>query len=180
MLYSYVACIKKIGTDYQLKKALHAGKLFQIEKGVYSDRNRVSELELVIFKYPHAVFTMDSAFYYHGLTDTIPDLFFVNTDRNAPKIRDKRVRQCFCTAQLLSVGKIQLNYQGTEIPVYGLERMIIELVRHRQKLPYDYYKEIVRSFRNRIYDIDIEKLQDYIPLFPVSNKIQNLIEKEIF
>ena len=58
--------------------------------------------------------------------------------------------------------------------------MIIELVRQHQQLPYDYYKEIVRSFRNRIYDIDIEKLQDYIPLFPVSNKIQNLIEKEIF
>jgi len=72
-----------------------------------------------------------------------------------------------------------LNYQGIQIPIYNLERLIIELVRYRNKLPYDYYKEVVRSLRNRINTMDLEKLQGYIPLFPVKGKIQNIIAEEI-
>lgn len=180
MLYSYAACIKKFGTDYKLKKALCNEELFQIEKGIYSDRKRISELGLITFKYPFAIFTLESAFYYHGLTDTIPDLYVMNTDRNAPKIKDKRVKQYFCEEKLLGIGRTMLNYQDIQIPIYNLERLIIELVRYRNKLPYDYYKEVVRSLRNRINTMDLEKLQGYIPLFPVKGKIQNIIAEEIF
>jgi hypothetical protein len=180
MLFSYAEGLEKFGTDYKLKIAINEGKLFQIEKGIYSDIRAVPELEIIVFRYPRAIFTLDSAFYYHGLTDTIPDLYVVNTDRNAAKISDKRIKQCFCQEEILDIGKMQMNYQGTEIQIYDIERMVIELVRHRTKLPYDYYKEIVRSFRGRIPDMNIEKLQSYIPLFPVNNKIQCIIEEEIF
>jgi predicted transcriptional regulator of viral defense system len=180
MLFSYAAGLEKFGTNYKLKIAMNEGKLFQIEKGIYSDIRAVPELEIIGFKYPRAIFTLDSAFYYYGLTDTIPDLYVVNTDRNATKINDKRIKQCFCREEILDIGKMQMNYQGTKIQIYDMERMVIELVRHRTKLPYDYYKEIVRSFRGRIQDMDIEKLQSYIPLFPVNNKIQGIIEEEIF
>jgi len=57
---------------------------------------------------------------------------------------------------------------------------MIELIKYRSKLPYDYYKEIVRSYRERVYDIDTEKLQEYLPMFPARVKIQSIIEEEIF
>jgi len=111
MIYSYCACMDKYGTDYKLKKAVDDGKLFQIEKGIYADRDRVSELELVMFKYPNAILTLDSAFYYHGLTDVIPDKYILNTGRNASKIRNKKIKQYFCSEDLLDIGKTQMDHQ---------------------------------------------------------------------
>lgn len=179
MIYSYKNCIEDLGTDYRLKMAVAEGKLFRLEKGIYADKNRVSELELIMFKYPKAILTLDSAFYYHGLTDVIPDQYVMNTDRNAPKIKDPKIKQCFCSSKLLEIGKIQMVYQSVTLSIYDLERSIIELIRYRDKLPFDYYKEIIHTLRNRIYDIDIEKLQSYIPLFPAKKRIQSIVEKEI-
>ena len=59
MLYSYNDCISSFGNDYQIKKSVSNGKLFKICNGIYSDKEYVSELEIVCFKYPMAVFTMD-------------------------------------------------------------------------------------------------------------------------
>ena len=87
MLYSYNDCISSFGNDYQIKKSVSNGKLFKICNGIYSDKEYVSELEIVCFKYPMAVFTMDSAFYYHSLTDVIPEAYHLATDKNATKIK---------------------------------------------------------------------------------------------
>ncbi len=42
----------------------------------------------------------------------------------------------------------------TTIKIYSKERLLIELIRHRNKIPFDYYKEIISSYRNKIYDLD--------------------------
>ena len=63
MLLSYNQCTEKYKTKYYLKKAVDLGELYYIEKGVYSDVRFVSELQVISFKYPNAIFTMDSAFY---------------------------------------------------------------------------------------------------------------------
>ena len=71
-----------------------------------------------------------------------------------------------------------MDHQGIDIRIYDLERLMVELIKYRSKLPYDYYKEIVRSYRERVYDIDTEKLE-YPPMF-LAVKIQSIIEEEIF
>ena len=71
MIYSYDECLKKYGNHYQLTKKLQNEELYKIESGIYSDNARVSELEVISYKYPYAIFTMNSAYYYHSLTDVI-------------------------------------------------------------------------------------------------------------
>ena len=63
MLYTYNECIKKYGSDYQLKKALSDQKLYKVEKGIYSSEKYASDLAVVSLKYPNAVFTDESAYY---------------------------------------------------------------------------------------------------------------------
>ena len=86
MLLSYQECLEKYGTDYKIKKSVHDGKLYIKEKGIYSDKEYVSELEIISKKYPNAIITLNSAFYYYGLTDTIPDFYYVATPKNTRKI----------------------------------------------------------------------------------------------
>ena len=77
MIYTYKECIEKYKTDYGIRKFLAAGYLKRVSRGVYS----------------YAVFTMNSTFYYHGLTDTIPRSYYLMTDKDSTKIKDKRVCQ---------------------------------------------------------------------------------------
>lgn len=180
MLYTYEQCIDKYGSNYQLEKKLHNEELYKVEKGIYSDKKNVMEIEIIIKKYPKAIFTMDSAFYFHSLTDDIPDEYSMVTDRNAAKIRDDRIKQYFCALKTLDIGKTTLNYQGVDICIYDKERLLIELIRNKNKLPFDYYKEIISNYRNRIYEIDIEKLQEYTEKFPWCDKIEETIQLEVF
>ena len=65
MLLSYQECLEKYGTDYKIKKCVQEGELYVKEKGIYSDKRCVPELEIISKKYPNAIITLNSAFYYY-------------------------------------------------------------------------------------------------------------------
>lgn len=179
MLYSFDECIKKYNNQYQIEKMLQEGKLYKIEKGIYSDLKQVSDLEIIAFKYPNAVFTMNSAFYYYGLTDVIPEKFYLATNRDATKIHSHNVKQFFHQENIFQTGITTILYQNVEIKIYDKERMLIELIRNKNILPFDYYKEIIENYRNIIYELDIEKIQEYIMKFPKKDYINNAIQLEV-
>ena len=179
MLYSYKQCIETYKTDYLLEKALGEKKLFKIEKSVYSDTLTCSKLAVIAFKRSDSVFTMNSAFYYQDLTVEIPDRFFIATERNSTKIKDTEIKQFFYPKETLNLGVEEKNILGTSVKVYTKERMLIELIRHKNKLPFDYYKEIVSNYRNKTYELDIQWLEENVSKFPAAKKIMDSIQLEV-
>ena len=95
MLLTYQECLDKYGSDYQIKKEIGSGALFMKEKGIYSTKRNVSEIDVIMHKYPKTVCTGKSAFYYHSLTDMIPDYYHLATRRTDTRIKDSRVIQSF-------------------------------------------------------------------------------------
>lgn len=180
MLYSYKQCLEKYKTDYLLEKALEEKKMFKVEKGVYSDKSSCSKLAVIAFKKPDSIFTMNSAFYYQDLTDEIPDNYFIATERNSTKIKDKEIKQLFYPKETVNLGVEEKNILGTSVRVYTKERMLIELIRHKNKIPFDYYKEIVSNYRNKTYELDIQWLEENVSKFPASKKIMDIIQLEVF
>jgi predicted transcriptional regulator of viral defense system len=81
MLYNYNELLSKYRRDYQIQKAVKNKELYKIEKGIYSDVPSVHYLAVINKKYPYAVITSFSAYYYHNLTDVIPDKIYLSTDR---------------------------------------------------------------------------------------------------
>ena len=179
MILTYKQCIEKYGSDHMLKKEIVEGSIFQIEKGIYSLSGTCSELEVISAKYPKAVFTGDSAFYYHGLTDEIPDFYHLATVRTDGRIKDERVKQIFQKEDIFDIGKIKMSYHNTEICIYSLERMLIELVRFRSRMSFDYYKEIIRGYRKFVEKMDIAKVEEYAGKFKYSDKLLQIIELEV-
>ena len=179
MLLTYPECLAKWQSDYQVKKQISEGKLYRIEKGVYSDIPDVSTLAVISFKYPNAIFTMDSAFYYHGLTDVISDKYHLATDKHAIYISDDRVHQYYVSSDILNVGVTTMERRNATFKIYDKERMLIELLRFKNKLPFDYYKEIIANYRHLIYDLDIERIQAYADSFPRSKMISDALEMEV-
>lgn len=179
MLMSREDCRKRYGSDYLTEQQIKAGRLFQIEKGVYSDQERVPEQAVIAFKYPKAILTMMSAFYHYGLTDVIPDRFDLATDRDASKIRDPRVHQFFMPHDFCEDGVEQADVQGYPVRVYNRERMLIELLRNKAFIPFDLYKEILLNYRRIMPQLDMQKIQDYALASPKSNRVMNALQMEV-
>ena len=179
MLFSYTECIEKYKSDYFIKKAIGNGELFKIEPGIYSDKESVSELAVIAKQYPNAVFAMNSAFYYWKLTDTIPDYYYLMTNKNSSRISDNRVKQLFDNNNSLNLGITILNVEGVDIKVFSKERMIVELMRIKNRLAFDYYKEVVSNFRKQIYELDFSLIEKYAEALPKSNIVIRSIQEEV-
>lgn len=179
MLYSYDECIERYGSKYLVKKAVERGDIFQLDKGVYSEKKRVSEVAIISMKYPKGVLTLNSAFYYYDLTDAIPEKHYLATDKNAAKIADGRVVQIFEKSDILTLGATTVTKDGCNINIYNRERLLVELLRHKNKFSFDYYKEVLLNFREIIHDLDIRTVQDYAYEVPKTSKIMETLQLEV-
>ena len=180
MIYPYKECIEKYKTDYEIRKLIETGSLKRVGRGIYSDDAYESDIAIISRIYPYAVFTMNSAFYYHGLTDTIPRAYYLMTDKDATKIKDERVCQSFDNHDSLAMGVETKNYCGTEIRIFSRERMLVELIRNKNKIPFDYYKEIITNYRKLIYELDIQEIQEYAIRLPKTKMVLDTLQLEVF
>ena len=179
MLLTYAQCKEKYGSQYQIDKVLKNGEIFQIEKGVYSDKKHENELSIISFKYPNAVLTLNTAFYYYNLTDTIPEKYYLATERGAAKISDSRVIQKFENSDTVQLGAVVSDENGIKIHIYNRERLLLELLRNKSKLPFDYYKEVLNNFRKIIESLNMQDIQDYAYELPKSRMILELLQLEV-
>lgn len=179
-MFTRKEALVRFGSDYQIKKRVREGKLFQLDRGIYSESETVPELAVIFRKYPRAVLTMESAFYFHGLTDVVPDEYELATERNAPKISDKKIRQYFVPEEFFDIGVSEVKTGGYPLRVYDRERMLIELLRFQSKFPFDYYKEVLHNYRKRLPALNIQKIQDYALSAPNSRIVSKRLQAEVF
>ena len=179
MVYNYQECIALFGSHYALIKALNDKKIFKIKEGLYSTDKKPKELEVFIKEHKDAVFTLESAFYYLGISDVIPEKYVIATDKDATKYKDMNIKQYFMNNGLMKIGVIFINHSGMNIPIFNKERMLIELIRYKNKVPFDYYKEIINYYRNHINDIDISSVLEYLEFFPKKDLIMRTIQMEV-
>lgn len=180
MVILYKELLKKYKNLYNIKKALARKEVFFIDKGIYSDKSTVNPLIIYSKKYKNAVITLDSAFYYYDFTDVAPQKTFLATSRDVHSIKNKDIFQIFIPKDLLNVGKTQVTIDGEKVNMYDKERLLIELIRKRNKLPFDYYKEIIYSYRSIIDQLDMEKLENYLSYYKNGARLFNIIQREVF
>lgn len=180
MVYNYKEIIEIYKNDYNLKKALNKKEIFKLEKGIYSANKLVSPLVIYSKKYPNAVITMDSAYYYYNLTDVIPNKVYLATDRNSDKINNKKIVQTFMPKEILHKGRITVEEGNEKINIYDKERLLIELIRKKNQIPFDYYKEIISNYRKIVNKLDMYKIEEYLSLFKNDVNLANILQMEVF
>ena len=180
MVYTHKELLEKYGSNYQIKKAINDELLYKIESGIYSDKKNNHYLEVFSKKYPNGIISGDSAYYYHNLTDVIPKKIFMTTERTSGRFKDENIIQYYAIDNYFNLGKTNIEYEGIKINIYDKERMLIELIKNKNSTPYDYYKEIIESYRNIKGQLDIYKLQEYLDVYPNGEKIMTIIHDEVF
>jgi hypothetical protein len=157
MIYTYEELVAKFGNQRKVKNAVANEELFQLARGYYSELPGISN-DYVVKRYPQAVLTGRSAYYHYGLSDVIPEIIEVACPLGTTRILDKSIKQSFQIEPFYGVGKS--TSEG--LPIYDQERMLIELFRFKKKYPYEYYKEVLDSFRQRSDKMDFFKVSNYL------------------
>lgn len=179
MIYNYEECIKLFGSNYFIEKAILERKLFKIQNGLYSTEKKVKDIEIFLKKHKNFAFTMESALFYLGISDVVPSKYAIATDKDATKYKDENIVQYFMNNRLADIGVTTVKYNNVNIPIFNKERMLIEVVRYKNKLPFDYYKEVINYYRNHVEEIDISLVLDYLESFPKKKLITKTIQLEV-
>lgn len=181
MIYKYSELLKKgiYNSDIEIKKAINEKKLFKTDFGLYSDKKINSKLEIMSKKYENYIFNSDSAFFYHGLTDNIPLKYYIASKRGSQKIKNEDIVQTFMDDKYFEIGDTFIFYNNVKLRIYDKERMLIELVRNKNSISYDMYKEIINNYRNIINSLNLLKLQDYLNKFKDGEKYLKIIQEEV-
>lgn len=181
MLIPYAECVCRYGNHHRITKMVERGELFKIEPGIYSDcRRKPKELELIQTRFPKSVVTLQSAYYYYDLTDNIPGKYHLALERGGSKIRDENVTQHFVPVGTLEIGAETREINGIAMRIFDRERLLIETVRVRTKLPYDLYREVIGKFRQIVGEMYPAKMYDYLESFPKREAIDRIIRSEVF
>ena len=178
MVYSYKELLESGLNRYQIEQKVSNGELYKIERGIYSDEKFPSELSVITKKYPKAILTLNSAFFYYELTDKIPDYYYLATDKKSRNIENNSVKQIFTKKELLDIGLTKMTIEDAEVNIYDKERILIELIRYKSKLPYELYKEVLNNYRKIKDKLNFIKLYKYTQNFN-NSYIMKTIETEV-
>lgn len=180
MLYTCRELINKLGSFSKVTLAVKRGEYFKLSHGVYCDESpNIHEVESLFLKYPNAILTLESAFAYYDLSDYIPEKYVLATPHNAHIIKDKKVEQIFMTNDILGIGKIKVSNQFGTINIYDKERLLIEVIRFRNRISYSLFKEVINSYRELVKneELDLTKLLDYLRKIKRGKTIQKHIQE---
>lgn len=180
MLYNHNEIKEIYKSDYQIKKAINDGILYKLDKGVYADKNIINPLIIFSKKYPSAIVTMDPAFYYYNLTDVIPQKIYLATSRGYRKINNEKIGQIYVSANILTQGKVEVEVDGEKVNMYDKERLLVELIRKRKQIPFDYYKEIISNYRQISEKLDMYKIEEYLSLYKNDVNLADALMREVF
>ena len=81
---------------------------------------------------------------------------------------------------MLDLGKTQIEIENTIINIYNEERMLVELIRKKNTIPFDYYKEIISNYRKRKDKLDIYKIQEYISYYKNEISLYDTLMREVY
>lgn len=180
MLMTASECLERMGSQRRVDEAVRNGDLRRLAHGIYSDGARHRDVEVFQKRYPASVVTMLSAYYYYDLTDHVPDKIHLAIERGGSKISDYKVVEYFTPKGSGSIGVLDETLKGVPLRIFDRERLLIETIRLRTKLPYELYKEVIRGFRGIADDLYSAKVEDYLEVLPKRKLIFSVIKREVF
>ncbi len=159
MILNYKEIIDKVGNNYNLTKLIKEEKLFKVEKGIYSDNKDINYWQVIFKKYPNAVIADKSAYFYYGLIQNQPEIYYVATKRNHTRIKDKKIKQKFY--KNLDLRDSVVNFQvvtleDTNVKILSREMLLVELFRNKNKISNETFNQILNGFKTNINDIELD------------------------
>ena len=154
-------------------------KLEQAAHGIYvSEDAWVDAMFLLHLRCSQAVFSHESALFFHDLTDREPSPYSVTVRRGYSPTRLKAEGLSVYTIkpELFDVGLANGQTPfGHTVPVYDMERTICDLLRSRSSIEIQTFQGALKAYVRR-KDKDLRTLMQYAALFRVEKNLRQYLE----
>ena len=125
-----------------------------------------------------AVFSHESALFFHDLTDREPNPYSitVKTGYNPASLQADGIKVYTIKKELHDVGIVTMNTPfGNSVPVYDMERTICDLIRSRSGIEMQTFQDALKQYAKR-KDKDLRKLMRYAQMFRVEKLLRQYLE----
>lgn len=166
--------VKPIFYEYVKEK-----KLEQIAHGIYvSDDAWVDGMFLLHLRCRQAVFSHESALFFHDLTDREPSPYAVTVRRgySTTHLKEDGLSVYTIKPELYDVGLTtgQTPF-GHMVPIYDMERTICDLLRSRSSMEMQTFQTALKAYARR-KDKNLRKLMQYAGMFRVEKILRQYLE----
>jgi hypothetical protein len=179
MLMTMAECREKFGGVSRIKEMIRVGSLHRVAYGIYSDGACHRDVEILQKRYPASVVTLQSAYYYYDLSDSVPEKIHLSVERGSSQIDDPNVVECFVPKGTGGIGVENVTLRDTPLRIFDKERLLIETIRLRTKIPYELYREVIGNYRQIANALYFAQVEDYLESFPKRKLIFDIIKKEV-
>lgn len=151
----------------------------KVGPGMYVSPDEIVDELLVLHKRcPSGIISHDEALYHYGLIDREPveHTITVYSGYNASRLRRSGYKVYYVNKNLLSLGEINVTTSfGNTIPMYDLERTIVDVIRNRSQFEIQDFNTALKEYIRRV-DKNLIKLVEYAKVFRVDKVLQKYLE----
>lgn len=151
----------------------------KVGPGMYvSPDDFVDELLVLHKRCPSGVISHDEALYYYGLIDREPmaHSITVYSGYNSSRLRKSGYVVYYVNKNLLELGKqMVIDQFGNEIPMYDLERTIVDMVRNRSKFEIQDFNSALKTYAS-MSNKKLTRLSEYAKVFRVEKILRGYLE----
>lgn len=164
-----------------LQRLRDKGRLRQVGRGLYvladADLSPQSNLAAVSRRVPGAVVCLLSALQFHELTTQAPFEIWIAipTRARAPKLDDLSTRSVRMAPAALAAGVGKHRIDGVSVPVFDVEKTVVDCFRYRHRIGLDVALEAIREYLRRPRR-NLELLLRYAEVDGVRKTIQPYLE----
>lgn len=184
--------IKKHGGTIQTFQVLEAGiskpvfyayikekGLEQAAHGIYVSTDAWTDaMYLLHLRCKQAVFSHETALFFHDLTDREPIRYSVTvrTGYNPSRLQENGIQVYTIKKELHEVGAITAKTPfGHTVPVYDMERTICDLLRSRNRMEIQVFQDALKQYVRR-KDKNLRILMQYAGMFHVEKILRQYLE----
>ncbi len=153
--------------------------LEQAAHGVYVSPDAWTDaMYLLHLRCEQAVFSHETALFFHDLTDREPIRYSVTvrTSYNPSRLQEDGIQVYTVKKALHEVGIITAKTPfGHTVPVYDMERTICDLLRSRSRMEIQVFQDALKQYVRR-KDKNLRTLMQYAAMFHVEKLLRQYLE----
>ena len=153
--------------------------LERVAHGIYISKDSwVDAMYLLHLRFEQAVFSHETALFFHDLTDREPMEYTVTvkTGCNPTKMKAEGIQVFTIKSELHGVGITMAQTPfGHTVPVYDMERTVCDLLRSRSRIEIQTFQGALKAYARR-KDKNLRTLMQYAGMFRVEKILRQYLE----
>jgi len=162
-----------------LTRLVEKSLIERVAKGLYIDINNIEDTYYTFqYKCPKAIFSHETALYFHDLTDRTPIKFMVTVPSGyySKHLKDKEYEFSYIKDELYELGRIKVKtpFQN-EVYCYDMERTICDIVRNKSKIEVYQFTDAMQRYV-KMKNKQSHKLYEYAEKLNIKEEVRKYME----